>query len=60
MTNDCLDSFAMLVTAFQTRYSVFIREKIIEKEQASSRLIELIARFINNNLINLRFYRAKC
>ena len=43
-----------LVTAFRTRYSVVIKEKAIKKEQAPSRLIELIARHINNELINLR------
>ena len=43
-----------LVTIFRTRYSVVIKEKAIKKEQAPLRLIELIARHINNDLINLR------
>jgi len=33
---------------------VVIKEKAIKKEQAPLRLIELIARHINNDLINLR------
>lgn len=51
MTNDCLESFAMLVIVFRMRYSV-IREKATEKERASSRLVELVTR--RNNLINPR------